>query len=182
MELKTVRTIRDARRLILSYFDRLDSDTAGIVRSTAEAHGLNQRDVLRYLERQLESDDQNWAVRIWSKCVLGGMFGWGVRVYQPVRTYLIAMPATAAVVLLIPGNGISQQDNSIERIGKSVTIAAALWLNVDIGAMSDLRGHVWTAAAIFFGIIGLAFYALLIGIFIRKLVGSVNTRGRDNQQ
>lgn len=49
-------------------------------------------------------------------------------------------------------------------------MACALWLNVGVGAPSEVKTYAWTATAVCFTIGGMVFTTLTVGIVIRKLV------------
>ncbi|MET9931628.1 MULTISPECIES: hypothetical protein [unclassified Streptomyces] len=160
-------------RFLEKVFTRVTANSLEAVRATlARQRRTAEADELYYRIRQREASQAGRFRRILSHGLLGGVFGWGVRARNPVRALVCGVLATAAALRLSgapPGLG-AQRLTDVSAAVKSLVFACALWLNVGVGAPSEVKTYGWTAAAVCFTIGGLVFTTLTVGIVIRKLV------------
>ncbi|MFJ8566731.1 hypothetical protein [Streptomyces sp. NPDC093514] len=154
-------------------FTRVSPGALEAVRSTLTGRRrMSEGDQLYYFTRQREAAERPLLRRLAGRALLGGVLGWGVRARNPARTLGAAMLSTA-VALHLSGAARDPQDGGLLDLvaaGRALVLACALWLNVGVGAPSELKTHAWTALAVGCTGGGLLFTTLTVGIVIRKLV------------
>ncbi|MFD9008388.1 hypothetical protein [Streptomyces sp. NPDC059552] len=154
-------------------FTRVSPGALEAVRSTLTGRRrMSEGDQLYYFTRQREAAERPLLRRLAGRALLGGVLGWGVRARNPARTLGAAMLSTA-VALHLSGAARDPHDGGVLDLvaaGRALVLACALWLNVGVGAPSELKTHAWTALAVGCTGGGLLFTTLTVGIVIRKLV------------
>ncbi|MEU0401529.1 hypothetical protein ABZ318_15065 [Streptomyces sp. NPDC006197] len=154
-------------------FTRVTANSLEAVRATlARQRRTAEADELYYRIRQRETSQAPLLQRLVGHGLLGGVFGWGVRARNPARALVLGVLATAVGLRLTdapPGLGSESLVDASAAV-KSLVMACALWLNVGVGAPSEVETYAWTATAVCFTIGGLVFSTLTVGIVIRKLV------------
>ncbi|MFJ7588140.1 hypothetical protein ACIQZO_12300 [Streptomyces sp. NPDC097617] len=154
-------------------FTRVTPGALEAVRSTLTGRRrMSEGDQLYYFTRQREAAERPLLRRLAVRALLGGVLGWGVRARNPARTLGAAMLFTA-VALHLSGAARGPRDGGLLDLvaaGRALVLACALWLNVGVGAPSELKTHAWTALAVGCTGGGLLFTTLTVGIVIRKLV------------
>ncbi|MFI1281441.1 hypothetical protein ACH4U5_11895 [Streptomyces sp. NPDC020858] len=154
-------------------FTRVTPGALEAVRSTLTGRRrMSEGDQLYYFTRQREAAERPLLRRLGGRALLGGVLGWGVRARNPARTLGAAMLSTA-VALHLSGAARGSRDGGLLDLvaaGKALVLACALWLNVGVGAPSELKTHAWTALAVGCTGGGILFTTLTVGIVIRKLV------------
>ncbi|MFB6628826.1 hypothetical protein ACFCWY_02940 [Streptomyces sp. NPDC056362] len=154
-------------------FTHVTANSLEAVRATLERQRrTSEADELYYRIRQRETEQAPWPRRLLGHGVLGGILGWGVRARNPARALLFGILSTTVVLRLTgapPGLG-SERLVDLSAAAKSLAMACALWLNVGVGAPSEVKTYAWTATAVCFTIGGMVFTTLTVGIVIRKLV------------
>ncbi|MFD3542074.1 hypothetical protein ACFWUQ_21625 [Streptomyces sp. NPDC058662] len=154
-------------------FTRVSPGALEAVRSTlTRRRRMSEGDQLYYFTRQREAAERPLLRRLAGRGLLGGVLGWGVRARNPARTLGAAMLSTG-VLLHLSGAARGPRGAGLLDLvaaGKALTLACALWLNVGMGAPSELKTHAWTLLAVCCAGGGLLFTTLTVGIVIRKLV------------
>ncbi|MGW7439525.1 hypothetical protein [Streptomyces sp. NPDC054849] len=154
-------------------FTRVSPGALEAVRSTlTQRRRMAEGDQLYYFTRQREAGERPLLRRLAGRGLLGGVLGWGVRARNPARTLGGAMVSTGVLLHLsgaTRGSGGSGLFDVVAA-GKALALACALWLNVGVGAPSELKTHAWSALAVCCAGGGLLFTTLTVGIVIRKLV------------
>ncbi|MFB7175171.1 hypothetical protein ACFCYM_30745 [Streptomyces sp. NPDC056254] len=154
-------------------FTRVSPGALEAVRSTlTRRRRMSEGDQLYYFTRQREAAERPLLSRLAGRALLGGVLGWGVRARNPARTLGAAMLTTAALLHLSGAARGPQGGGLLDVVGagRALVLACALWLNVGMGAPSELKTHAWTALAVCCAGGGLLFTTLTVGIVIRKLV------------
>ncbi|MFD3807724.1 hypothetical protein ACFWTC_29930 [Streptomyces sp. NPDC058619] len=154
-------------------FTRVSPGALEAVRTTLQQRRrMAEGDQLYYFTRQREAEGGSLLHRLVGRGLLGGVLGWGVRARNPARTLGGAMVSTGALLHLSGLGGGSADGGLLDVVaaGKALTLACALWLNIGVGAPSELKTHAWTALAVGCTGGGLLFTTLTVGIVIRKLV------------
>ncbi|MFG2751462.1 hypothetical protein ACWGFX_10140 [Streptomyces xanthophaeus] len=154
-------------------FTRVSPGALEAVRSTlTRRRRMAEGDQLYYFTRQREAAERPLLRRLAGRGLLGGVLGWGVRARNPARTLGGAMVTTGVVLHLTGAARGAEGAGLLDLVaaGKALTLACALWLNVGVGAPSELKTHAWTALAVCCTAGGLLFTTLTVGIVIRKLV------------
>ncbi|MFE5806446.1 hypothetical protein [Streptomyces sp. NPDC056491] len=154
-------------------FTRVSPGALEAVRSTLTGRRrMPEGDQLYYFTRQREAAERPLLRRLASRALFGGVLGWGVRARNPARTLGAAMLVTA-LALHLSGAARGPRDGGLLDLvaaGRALVLACALWLNVGVGAPSELKTHAWTALAVGCTGGGILFTTLTVGIVIRKLV------------
>ncbi|WP_411105548.1 hypothetical protein [Streptomyces sp. cmx-4-9] len=154
-------------------FTRVSPSALEAVRSTlTRRRRMSEGDQLYYFTRQREAGERSLLGRLAGRGLLGGVLGWGVRARNPARTLGGAMVTTGALLHLSGAARGPGGEGLLDLVaaGRALTLACALWLNVGVGAPSELKTHAWTALAVCCTAGGLLFTTLTVGIVIRKLV------------
>ncbi|MFD5879494.1 hypothetical protein [Streptomyces yangpuensis] len=154
-------------------FTRVSPGALEAVRSTlTRRRRMSEGDQLYYFTRQREAAERPLLRRLVGRALFGGVLGWGVRARNPARTLGIAMLSTATLLHLSGAARGPQGGGLLDVVaaGRALVLACALWLNVGMGAPSELKTHAWTALAVCCAGGGLLFTTLTVGIVIRKLV------------
>lgn len=169
---RPIRGTRAAEALVAERFGTAGVVELGTVRSALSLRRRStEEDLFYYLQRRAEAQATPGPRGWWARAVLGGVLGWGVRLRAPLRALLLGIAGTAAAVHLVgvlrpPGESLW----SAPAVGRSVEVAAALWLNVGTGLPNDLDGGGWTAVSDVSAAGGLLLLTVLVGVAIRKLV------------
>ncbi|MFE6908124.1 hypothetical protein [Streptomyces erythrochromogenes] len=153
-------------------FTRVSPGALEAVRATlTRRRRMSEGDQLYYFTRQREAAERPLLPRLAGRVLFGGILGWGVRARNPARTLGAAMLCTAAL-LHLAGAARGPRSGLLDAFaaGRALILACALWLNVGMGAPSELKTHAWTALAVCCAGGGLLFTTLTVGIVIRKLV------------
>ncbi|MEU3061987.1 hypothetical protein [Streptomyces subrutilus] len=167
------RTDEQVMSFMERVFTRVSPGALEAVRSTlTRRRRMAEGDQLYYFTRQREAAERPLFQRLAGRGFLGGVLGWGVRARNPARTLGGSMLSTG--VLLHLSGAARGADGAglfdLVELGKALVLACALWLNVGVGAPSELKTHAWTALAVSCAGGGLLFTTLTVGIVIRKLV------------
>lgn len=161
---------------VVSFLERSFTHVTGTaleaVRSALAKRNRNREvDELYYLTRQREAALLPLWRRSVSRCLLGGVLGWGVRARNPVHVLVAGILLTAVGLQWAGSFRSADQDvTNVRAAAKSLDMAFALWLNVGTGLPSELKSAQWTALAVTFTSAGLLFTTLIVGMVIRKLV------------
>ncbi|MEU6441410.1 hypothetical protein [Streptomyces sp. NPDC047046] len=162
---------RQVTQFLEQMFTRVTPHALEAVRATlARRRRTREEDQLYYYIRQAEAARDHWSRRLLARGLLGGVFGWGVRARNPARALVASILATALALWLAGPLAEPPPAHPATLAGRALVMSCALWLNIGVGAPSELKTYPWTGAAVFFTVGGIVFSTLTVGIVIRKLV------------
>ncbi len=163
----SLRSRAAMKQFISSTFRDCDAAAYAAVRPVlASRQRLAEEDICYYLQREAEmAADPIRIRRVIRSWFLGGLLGWGVRIWPPIRALIVAIVATGLVLSFVPG-----PDERKLGLLDGLVLASALWLNVGTGTPQLLTSPGWTVAATASTILGLVLLAVIVGITIRRLI------------
>jgi hypothetical protein len=162
-----MRTTRAIRSFVRQRFGSDDPLGFSTLRAALTArHRIAEGDICYFMQRNAEATDNFWINRLAIRGILGGIFGWGVRWLQPLRTLIIGIVLTG--LLLFARD--SRSTPAVVRLIEDLVLSAALWFNVGTGSPQLLTTTTWAAVATALTAAGLVLITVLVGITIRRLV------------
>lgn len=159
-------TFRQIRTFARDRFWEADAVSLAIVRrALLRRQRISESDICYYLQRNAESTRHRWIAMLFRRAVLGGIFGWGVRAWAPVRALIVGIALTALLLAAVGLPGGSPGSSATD----ALALSAALWLNVGTGAPQTLTTAGWSAVATLLTAGGLMLITTTIAMVIRRL-------------
>lgn len=156
---------RAIKHLCTSLFTAVNLDSLAILRASfSTQHRALSEDATYALMQDLMAErDRFGHVR---RLFLGGVLGWGVELWPPLRAMLILVALTAAFVFFM-----TSAEPFAYHLYTSIIQAAGLWISIDPTAqVSAEKSALYGTAELVCGALGIVFTTVVVGIAIRKLV------------
>lgn len=165
LPLQSMITNRQVKMFVSKRFQGNPAASFAVVRrSLGASRRVREEDVCYYLQRNAEVQHLRPVPRLLTRLVLAGVLGWGVRILPPLRALAAGIGGTAGVLYLL------RQPRGAYSLSDTVSLSAALWLNVGTGIPQTLLSGAWAAVASALAAAGVVLITVTVGIAIRRLV------------